>query len=44
MFELEDGQQGRQGRQHKEDGQTEVVAERSLRVVEERQRDEKRHE
>lgn len=44
VFELEDGQQGRGGSQYGERGQTEVVAECPERVVEERQRDEKRHE
>jgi len=43
VFELEDGQQGREGGEHKEDGQTEVIAERSSSVVKEWQRDEKRH-
>lgn len=40
LFELEDGQQGRQGGQCRERGQTEVVAKLAARVVEERQRDE----
>jgi len=44
VFELEDRQQGRQGGEYREDGQTEVIAERSSGVVEERQRNEKRHE
>jgi len=44
VFELEEGQQGRQIGQNREDGKTEMVAERSARVVEEWQRDEKRHE
>jgi len=43
VFELEDGQQGREGGEHRENGQTEMIAERSSSVVEERQRDEKRH-
>lgn len=43
LFEMEDGQQGRQGGHHGEHGQTEVVAKRSLGVVQERQRNEERH-
>lgn len=37
---MEDSQQGRKGGQHGEYGQTEVVAERSLGVIQVRQRDE----
>lgn len=39
---MEDGQQGRKGGQHGEYGQTEMVAERPLGVVQVRQRDEER--
>jgi len=42
LFELENCQQGRQGGQHGERSETEVVAKRPARVVEKRQRDEKR--
>lgn len=36
MFELEEGQRGREGGQYSERGQTEVVAECAARVVQER--------
>lgn len=44
VFKLKDGQQGSDGCQHEEYGQTEVVAKRLVSIVQERQTDEKRHE